>query len=350
MTIIFKKGNIFSEPVQALVNTVNCVGVMGKGIALAIKDKYPENYIEYKKLCKRKLLKPGTMFIYHQKNFFNSDNIEYIINFPTKNHWRNKSKIEYISLGLDGFIKDIIRLNIKSVAIPPLGCGNGGLDWKDVKKIIYDKLSNVKEVNFIVFEPISFDNQDEPEYEKINMKMTFARAVLLKSLGELEKYFDNKFDRLSLQKIVYFLQELEIQFNLNFSKNLYGPYSEELKKSYINLEKYGMIKGFTSRNKMTHVTQKGFAASNDFLDNINNFDNRIFQRLDHLIQGYESPYGLELLSSVHWIIKNNNITNENQLLCKMNNWSNEKRNKFDNKSIHIALNRLQEDNLINSFL
>jgi O-acetyl-ADP-ribose deacetylase (regulator of RNase III) len=148
----FKRGNLLHENVEALVNAVNCVGVMGKGIALHFKNAYPENFRQYKKACKAGDVKPGKMFITLTGAFLNP---KYIINFPTKLHWENKSRIEDIKSGLDALVLETEKLGINSIAIPALGCGNGGLDWTDVKPLIESKFSQpqMQNVKVIFFEP-----------------------------------------------------------------------------------------------------------------------------------------------------------------------------------------------------
>lgn len=124
--IILKQGNLLEDEAEALVNTVNCVGVMGKGIALQFKLAFPEVFSEYEKACRREEVQPGKMHVVSTKLLFNP---KYVINFPTKRHWKNKSRMEDIEAGLVDLIKVVKELEIKSIAIPPLGCGNGGLNW-----------------------------------------------------------------------------------------------------------------------------------------------------------------------------------------------------------------------------
>jgi O-acetyl-ADP-ribose deacetylase (regulator of RNase III) len=145
MTIEFKTGNLLLEPVQALVNTVNCVGVMGKGIALQFKKSYPENYHLYRIACDRRLVVPGSMFIVPEKS-------RYIINFPTKRHWRENSRLEDIKSGLAALVEEVQEREITSIAIPKLGCGNGGLDWAVVKPLIVAAFEELPDVQVVIFE------------------------------------------------------------------------------------------------------------------------------------------------------------------------------------------------------
>lgn len=148
--IEFKQGNLLEENAEALVNTVNCVGVMGKGIALQFKQAYPENFRQYEKACKAGEVQPGRMFTVATGNLFNP---RYIINFPTKRHWKNNSKIEDIKSGLVALVQEVPSLGITSIAIPPLGCGNGGLNWADVKPLIVSAFAQLPEVRVIIFAP-----------------------------------------------------------------------------------------------------------------------------------------------------------------------------------------------------
>lgn len=149
--IYFTTGDIFWCGAGALVNPVNCVGVMGKGMALKCKKIYPENYEEYRKACR--WLKPGRLYTHRVPD--SSSHVKYIINFPTKDHWRNPSKLEYISEGLDALKDEIKMLRLYSIAIPALGCGCGGLNWRDVEPLIREKLSDVN-CEVYCYVPISF--------------------------------------------------------------------------------------------------------------------------------------------------------------------------------------------------
>lgn len=149
--IEFKQGDLLKADTEALVNTVNTVGVMGKGIALQFKQAFPENFRAYKKACDAKQVQPGQMFTFATGNLFNP---RYIINFPTKRHWRDKSRLEDIKTGLRALVVEVQQLGIQSIAIPPLGCGNGGLDWSDVKPMITAAFASLPDVRVFIFEPM----------------------------------------------------------------------------------------------------------------------------------------------------------------------------------------------------
>lgn len=345
MSLTFKSGDMFAEPVEALVNTVNCVGVMGKGVALEFKQRWPDNFKVYKAACDAKALVPGRILVYENLELFGADGPRFLVNFPTKSHWRSPSKLTYIENGLDALVEQIQHFNIKSIALPPLGCGNGGLDWALVKPLIADKLSSLDGVKVVVFSPK--ESTDEPEFsEKANLAMNHTRATLLKALSELELHFDGAFDRLSLQKIVYFLQALGVDFRLGFGRSLYGPYSEPLKKAFGAFERHGMISGFFGGDRRAHVTPAGCAAADEYLLRHKLDIDEMVQRLARLIEGYEGPYGMELLSSVHWLAHHEKHYPVERVIEELRSWS-EHKSSFDEISIRAAYARLKEDGLIN---
>jgi O-acetyl-ADP-ribose deacetylase (regulator of RNase III) len=148
--ITYVTGNLLKSEAEAWVNAVNCVGVMGKGIALQFKRAFPENFRSYQQACRDGLVRPGKMFTFRNGP---SKNPRYIINFPTKRHWREKSKMEYIQNGLEAMVEEICKLGIRSVAVPPLGCGNGGLDWEEVRSLLERTFSRIPEVQVFVYCP-----------------------------------------------------------------------------------------------------------------------------------------------------------------------------------------------------
>lgn len=346
MAISFQRGDLFKIKADAIVNTVNCVGVMGKGVALEFKRRWPKNYLAYKKLCESRDLRPGKLFVYEQLDLLDNKGPRFLINFPTKDHWRSKSKIEYIRDGLDALRHELELGVIKSIAMPPLGCGNGGLEWSLVRTLIDQKLQGL-DTNIIVLEP--FAEQDRPEHtDGASLELTYPRAALLKCLGDLEPIFGGGFDRLSLQKIVYFLQEMGVPFGLAFSRNKHGPYSDKLKKAFAGLERQGAMKGFLEDMQISHVTKSGYAAADDFLQaSLKDQEvSQATQNLSHLIQGYESPYGLELLSTVHHLHSKEAIHSIDEVVSAFHSWSELKKEKFSDSAIRNAYMRLHTDGLL----
>src|SRR6266478_1343905 len=223
--IRFTQGNLLDSDAEALVNTVNTVGVMGKGVALMFKEAYPENFKAYEDACRAKQVQIGKMFVTERRQMFGP---KWIINFPTKAHWRFPSKMEWIVQGLDDLKLVIREKGVKSVALPPLGAGNGGLNWKDVRPKIEEALAVLSGVDVIVYEPTA-------KYQNVAKrtgveKLTATRALIAELV---RRYWMLGFEcsLLEIQKLAYFLetsieeQQLPNPLNLTFKANKYGPYS-----------------------------------------------------------------------------------------------------------------------------
>lgn len=143
-------GNLLRAEAEALVNTVNCVGHMGKGVALQFKKAFPDNFAYYQKACRAGDVQPGRMLVFETGAMLG---LKYIINFPTKKHWRGESEYEYIKSGLEALVAEVKRHGIRSIALPPLGCGLGGLDWNRVRPMIETAFAGVPNVEVLLFEP-----------------------------------------------------------------------------------------------------------------------------------------------------------------------------------------------------
>ncbi len=345
--IELKLGNLLSENVEALVNTVNCVGVMGKGIALQFKQAYPENFRQYEKACRAEEVQPGRMFTVATGNILNP---KYIINFPTKRHWKGNSKIEDIKSGLVALLAEVQRLNISSIAIPPLGCGNGGLNWVEVKPLIESAFAQLPDVQVIIFEP-----SGAPVAEKIPVatkkpNMTRARALFIRLL-ELYGIPGYELTKLEIQKLAYFLQEAGEPLKLPYVKHKYGPYAHNLNHVLRHLEGH-YIRGYgdgTSRAESAeiYVLPEAIAAQ-AFLENEPEAQKRL-ERVSNLIFGYETPYGMELLATVHWVATKeiNPAQDSEQAITLVQEWNERKRNLFKHQHIRKAWQRLQEQNWLN---
>ena len=171
-----KIGDLFQEDAEALVNSVNCVGVMGRGIALQFKKAFPENFKAYARACKRGEVQPGRMFVYDSGKMTNP---RYIINFPTKRHWRAKSRLEDVEAGLEALVDEIRQRKIGSIAIPPLGTNLGGLSWRDVEPRIRAALGEIEGLDVRLFEPGGGPVDNRPNRSTKAAKMTQGRAALI---------------------------------------------------------------------------------------------------------------------------------------------------------------------------
>lgn len=336
-------GNIFNSNTQALVNTVNCVGVMGRGIALQFKNKYPNNFKAYQKACKQEQIIPGKMFVFATGELINP---QWIINFPTKRHWKEKSRIEDIKLGLDDLVKIIQENNISSIAIPPLGAGLGGLNWKDVRQQIEKKLSNMKNVSILVYEPNDKIKYDEKFSIIEKAHMTSGRAVLIRLINDyLNVLLDPFISLLEVHKLMYFMQEAGEDLRLNYVKHHYGPYAENLRHVLNKIEGHfisGYADGGDMPNKPLELVKGASDEAEKFLNQDKYFKTRQnFEYVSELVQGFESAYGLELLATVHWIVCKENIKELAKIIECVYKW-NEHKKRFTPRQIEIAYNRLKE--------
>ena len=340
--IEYKNGDILIEDVEAIVNTVNCVGIMGRGLALQFKNKFPQNFKEYQLACTNKEVQLGKMFVHQTGQLINP---KYIINFPTKGHWKQNSKIEDISNGLDDLITIIEKYSIKSIAIPPLGSGLGGLDWNQVKKLIEEKLKNIN-CTIILFEPL--EQKIEKSITKEIPKMTAGRAALI---GLMDRYLQGLMDPfislIEVHKLMYFMQESGEELRLKYKKAQFGPYADNLRHVLNTIEGHfisGYEDGGDAPTKQLKLIPKAVEDAKNYLINKKN-TNENFVKVAKLVDGFETPFGLELLSTVHWVVKNENASNLEEVISKIYNW-NERKKQFSRKQIQIALDVLIKNNWI----
>lgn len=345
--ITYKTGDIFKEETDAIVNTVNCIGVMGRGLALQFKKHFPENFKAYEAACKRKEVMPGKVFVY-ETGFLVAP--KYIINFPTKRHWRGASRIEDIESGLQDLAKLIVNLNIKSIALPPLGCGLGELNWNDVRRHIENALSQLPEVNVIVFEPKGAPQAEEMAKNRKVSNMTPGRAALI---GLVHRYLvallDPFLTLLEVHKLMYFLQESGEQLRLNYQKQLYGPYAENLRHVLNAVEGHflsGYADGGDKPDKELKLVPGAYEDALKFIQDHPQTKQHL-DRVFNLIEGFESAFGMELLATVHWVVtKENGVTNE-QILDKVHQW-NKRKKQFTPHHINSAYNALSEKGWLNT--
>ncbi|BCB97069.1 ADP-ribose-binding domain-containing protein [Dissulfurispira thermophila] len=340
--IKFIKGNIFESNAEALVNSVNTVGVMGKGIALQFKERFPENYRLYKKTCEEGRVTIGKMFVTSTNSLINP---RWIINFPTKKHWMHRSSYGFIEAGLDDLIKVIKDLNIKSIAIPPIGAGQGGLKWEKVKRIIEDKLGEL-DIEILVYEPDSINLMPI----STNAKLTKQRAMLL-YLVELYRVLGYEITLLEIQKVAYFLQRLgQADLKLQFKKYYYGPYAHNLQHllhhlrgSYLLTEK-PILDSRPYDN--IYLNNEKLAEIKDFIDKYcSDTEIQRIEIISKIIEGFESPFGLELLATVDWILFNdreNKIQTIEDFQKAILRWSKRKYDVFKKELIEIAFKRLMQ--------
>jgi O-acetyl-ADP-ribose deacetylase (regulator of RNase III) len=339
--IHYQTGNLLDSEAEALVNTVNTVGVMGKGIALQFKNMFPNNFKLYANACKEKEVKVGKLLVTEEETLLKGKKI--IINFPTKTDWRLPSEYNYIEVGMNQLVKVIKDNNIKTIAIPPLGSGNGGLDWNKVKMILEKHLS-VLACEIYIYEP-SAAIQEVMKKERV--KLTPARAMLLSVLYDLVKNgeFVSEF---AAEKIAYFLQRFGAgeSFKLEFQPNFYGPYSGKVKHVLYYLNGSYII-GYSSKDKKPFeeldLIPNGETDVNEYLKRPENaVHNEVVEKTKRFLSGFYSQFGLELLSTVDFIRQEKHVSTIETITKELENWSDRKKTLFTNPNfIQIAINNIQ---------
>lgn len=339
-------GNIFESPSVALVNTVNTVGVMGKGIALQFKNQFPSNYRAYVKACKTGTLQIGQSLVVEDSSLLYGKKT--IINFPTKTDWRQPSEYAYIEEGLKDLVKIIEEHKIPSISIPPLGAGNGGLEWYKVK-ILIDKYLSAVNCTVVVYEPNAAIKE---VLKKERVALTPARAMLLAVLYDLVRNgeFVSEF---ASEKIGYFLQRFGAKalFKLDYQANFYGPYSGKVKHVLYYLNG-SYISGYSSKDK------KPFEALNLLMDAEEDVlaylskeeyvhEKNIVQKTQQFLTGFYSNFGLELLSTLDFIIQKEQTKDLATIKQNLKDWSNRKTQLFANDVfLEKGLKKLEKADLL----
>lgn len=340
--ITFTTGDMMVSSAEALVNTVNTVGVMGKGIALQFKEAFPVNFAIYVQACKDESLIPGKLLVTREKNAAGEDKI--IINFPTKKHWRFPSKYEYIENGLKALADVIRNYGIKSIAIPPLGCGNGGLQWNIVRRMIEDALHDI-DAEVIVYEPNTTIKQTLQEKSLTKtIRLTPARGLMTYAMF----YYDSLGENCSLfvaNKLAYFLQRqgAKSYAKLTFKAHHYGPYSPQVAHIVYDLNG-SYLQGF---EQMSAAAFEPLTMRYDRIQEISSYvrtlDAREQQSLKqtiNLISGFESPLALEILASVDFIRRETPGISLADTILSIHHWSERKNRLFKDEYIKIAYDHL----------
>ncbi|MFE9883799.1 macro domain-containing protein [Streptomyces scopuliridis] len=302
--IIYAEGNLLTAEVDALVNTVNTVGVMGKGIALQFKRAYPDNFAVYEGACAAGEVQLGRMHV-HDRGTLTKP--RYVINFPTKRHWRSRSRLEDVREGLQDLRRVIVDLKIHDIAVPPLGCGNGGLPWDDVHPLITAALGDLPDVEVHVYPPqgappaSAMPNNQEPpalNRERAAFLVALDRYINRGLAGGF--IIERQTTLLEVHKLVYLLQHVGFDFGLRFTKGHYGPYSFALDGAVAALEGHfvsGYGDGTRGSSAPLSPVPEAVTRAADFLGADAEFGAAI-QRLDRLVDGYEHAYGMELLGTL----------------------------------------------------
>lgn len=346
MLEFIKEGNLLDECTDALVNTVNCVGVMGRGVALQFKNRFPENFKAYESACKRGEVIPGKMFI--TPNGLLPP--RWIVNFPTKRHWRNPSRFVDIELGLNDLVDQIRNLRIRSIALPPLGCGLGGLDWSVVRKTIERKMADLQDVLIRVYEPNNAAVHETRE-QKVP-SMTEGRAVLLVLCDRYvhDVSIDAEFTLLALHKLLYFVQADGYALRLKYTRAAAGPYAENLRNVLHHIEGHYIIgynDGGDSPLKVLKFIQSMVLKAKEFLASVSchaEITTHIQRVLDLVGPNGDDAF-LELLATIHWLFHQESVKGLEDIKTQMWSWGARKR-RFSAVQIAFAYNRLKEQGWI----
>lgn len=335
--INFTTGDILRADAEAIVNTVNCVGIMGRGIALQFKNDFPENFKAYEAACARDEVQPGKMFVFETRTLTNP---KFIINFPTKRHWRGKSRMEDIDSGLKALVTEIRNRGIRSIAIPPLGSGLGGLNWTEVRPRIEAALRGINDLDVVIYEPnsapVATKSREVPN-------MTAGRAALVVLMHRyLAGLMDPFVTLIEVQKLMYFMQVAGEPLKLNYLKHHYGPYADNLRHVLTKIEGHlvsGYHDGGDAPDKQLELVPGAVKDAETFLAEDGDTRTR-FDRVGSLVEGFETPFGLELLATVHWVAMQEHAASAEEAVAKVYAW-NERKRRFSPRQIDIAYQTLQ---------
>ena len=330
-----KTGDILAEDAEALVNTVNCVGVMGSGIALQFKKAFPENFRAYAEACERGEVRPGRMFVFETLQITNP---RYIINFPTKRHWRGNSRIADIQAGLTDLVAAVREREIRSIAVPPLGSGLGGLEWSDVLPLIEKALRGLSDLDVVVLEPGGAQEPQQMMRGHRVPRMTPGRAALV---GLMDRHLRGLLDPfvtlLEVHKLMYFMQVAGQPLKLRFTKAPYGPYAQNLRHVLNEVEGHyisGYADGGGGPDKQLELVPGAVEEAAKVLRRSPKVRER-FERVTDLVDGFESAFGLELLSTVHWVLEHDAPKSRQDLIASTYAW-NERKKSFSPRQIGLA--------------
>lgn len=338
------KGNLLAADTDALVNTVNTVGVMGKGIALQFKRAYPDMYKAYARAAKAGDVVPGRMFVWHTEAMTGP---KLVINFPTKRHWRSPSLLTDIRAGLEDLARVVADSGIHSIAVPPLGCGNGGLNWGEVRPLIIEALGELP-VEIVLYPPNGAPRAAEMVEHRQKPKMSAGRAALLGLMSRYRQVTLEAPSIIEVQKLMYFLQEAGEPLRLNYVKGIYGPYADNLRQVLTQLEGH-YISGFGDGSAKVNEAEPldllddGGAEASELVASTVGMTERL-ELVMAVIMGFESAYGLELLASVYWVANHDQGAAESPALATelISGWTPRKSWLFTPEHVRRAWETLHE--------
>lgn len=336
-------GNLLDADVDALVNTVNTVGVMGKGIALQFKRVFPAMFQDYARAAKSGELHLGSVHVWATQQLTGP---RFIINFPTKGHWKSASRLADIERGLDDLVRVISDLDIRSIAVPPLGCGNGGLDWAVVEPVIRTKLEPLLDVEVHLYPPAGAPAAAVMRHDEALPVMTRGRAALIGLLAAYRQHATSEPSLIETQKLMYFMQLAGEPLQLDFVPHHYGPYADNLRHVLRVVEGHflsGYGDGATAvqQAEPLELLPGAEAAARPVLTAHPEIVERV-ERVLALVEGFESAYALELLATVHWIATQAGLIETDAIVDAVRAWSPRKGRMFSAEHVRTALDVLHE--------
>jgi len=330
--IEYQHGDLLTSDAEAVVNTVNCVGVMGKGLALQVKQTYPAVFRSYAAACRRGAVQPGRVLTVPTGS---DGNPRYIINFPTKRHWRDHSELADIESGLVALVAEVERFGLRSVAVPALGCGSGGLEWVVVRPLVEAAFAALPQLRVLLYPP---QPSSKPVKEATpRPELTRAHAMLLRLLAEYSRA-GYSLTKLEVQKLAYFLQAVGEPLRLTYVAHHYGPYAHSLNHVLARLE--GHYLQVTPGQGISLLPGTEAAAKAVVAVAIE--AERRTAQVAELIAGFETPHGLELLATVHWLVTHGQAGNEAEVVTGVHGWSERKARLFTPYQVGVAWQRLVE--------
>lgn len=345
--ILPQHGNLLKASAEVLVNTVNCVGVMGKGIALQFDRSFPKNSVLYAQACKNQTLRPGGILVFERELELEHPVPLAIVNFATKDHWRGKSKLEWIERGLAELVREVQRRGWRSIAVPPLGCGNGGLDWNVVRPLIEDAFAALPEVAVWLYAPEGAPRPDEIPASLSVPTMNKTTALYIRLLSHYSA-IDLEFSHLEFQKLAYFFKEAGEPSRWTFSARTYGPAADgpfQMLRRWDGHWTIGFGDGTGGPRQPMMLKPDIVEAAEEFLCHTPapESEERVAQVL-HLIEGMDTALGLELLASVHWIARHHpEAVSDCRIAAQyVHQWNDHKRRDFSTEWICLAWQRLHE--------
>ena len=329
-------GNLLKADVDALVNTVNTVGVMGKGIALQFKRAYPAMYQAYERAVKAGELRPGRVQVWPTEAL---EGPRFVINFPTKQHWRSPSRLDFVREGLEDLVRVVEEHGIRSLALPPLGCGNGGLDWSDVRPLIQQKLGSLP-IDVVVYPPDGAPEAAAMVEGRLPPRLTSGRVALLRIMRAYQETTLEAPSVIEIQKLMYFLQVAGEPLNLAYAKGRYGPYADSLRHVLADLEGHYIVGFGDGSAKVNDAEPLRLLPAADSAADGGVSDDAVarIERMLELAEGYSTAYGLELLASTHWVVTHDGVDPQDAegAIDAVQAWTPRKRGLFSRDHLQCA--------------